>query len=247
MKARRSKLAKLLAIAKSPFTHRAELKAGINRIYNDILVRQSPIPSVDAAEYLGDVEITMRNFFPRDGNVAIDELIFLAALCRKLAPQVVVEIGTFDGNSTLQLALNAPSSAVVDTLDLPVDVSGTTSNDPEDHKYIASSHRVARRFLGTSAAEKVHQHYGDSLRYDFTKFAECGRPALIFIDAGHSYACVKNDTEKSLSILAEGGTIVWQDYGSVWPDVYEYLVELSSTHDLVHIHGTSLVVFTAPT
>ena len=33
-----------------------------------------------------------------------------------------------------------------------------------------------------------------------------------FIDGGHSYECIKADTENSLRILSSNGAIVWDDY-----------------------------------
>ncbi len=232
-----------MTVLKSPLSNLALFKRGINLLYNEILLAQSPIVSVAACDYLDVAEISMRNFFPQDGNVSLEEVVFLAALCRKLQPGSVLEIGTFDGNTALQLALNAPEGASIYTLDLPVAETNNPGQEPEDLKYIVSKRRVARRFLGTSVEGRIRQYYGNSLRFDFSIFAADRKPDLIFVDAGHSYECVKNDTEKALTILAPGGTIVWQDYGATWPDVYRYLVELSSVHKLFHIRGTSLVVF----
>jgi hypothetical protein len=65
----------------------------------------------------------------------------------------------------------------------------------------------------------------------------------MFIDAGHSYECVRNDSEKALKILDRGGSIVWQDYGAQWEGVFQYLVELSHKVSMVHIAGTSLVLY----
>ena len=36
---------------------------------------------------------------------------------------------------------------------------------------------------------------------------------LIFIDGGHTYTCIKNDTdEKSLEMIKENGLILWHDF-----------------------------------
>jgi hypothetical protein len=220
--------------------------AGANRIYNDIILSDSPIASVSACDFLGsEIRIVLENFLSVDGNVTLDELVFLCALARRMQPHRVVEIGTFDGNTALQLALNTREDARIFTLDLPLGVEGVEENDRYDLKYISSDLRKRRRFIGTDVEAKITQCYGNSLTYDFAKFAEDGKPDYIFIDAGHSYECVRNDSEKSMSILADGGVLVWQDYGTYWPGVYQYLVELSRTRRLTHIAGTSLVVFRA--
>jgi hypothetical protein len=240
----RSKLRKISTILKRAAQHTGTLKMGVNRAYNDIMVADSPIPSVQALEFLGEhLPVMLNNFMSVDGNVSLDELVFICALAQKTDPKRIVEIGTFDGNTALQLALNTSPDSLIYTLDLPVGADGPAEVDIHDVKYIGSDRRIRRRFLGTIVEHKVKQCYGNSLTYDFSVFSAEGNPDFIFIDAGHSYECVRNDSEKSLKILKAGGVVVWQDYGTFWPGVYEYLVELSSRLPLVHIAGTSLVVY----
>src|SRR5207245_2552727 len=51
-----------------------------------------------------------------DGNPTPVELFCLGALVRASGARAIFEIGTFDGTTTLQLALNSPDNAVVWTL-----------------------------------------------------------------------------------------------------------------------------------
>lgn len=242
----RSRAGKIVAIISAGRHHSQIIKQGFNLVYEGIKIAEAPIGSVTPEEFLGpDAAVTLENFFVVDGNVSLDELVFLCALARKAKPRHLLEIGTFDGNTALQLALNTPPDSRVLTLDLPPGAVGLSENDEHEVKYIASERRLQRRFLGTAVEHKIIQYYGNSLTYDFSTFAAEGRPEFIFIDAGHSYECVRNDSEKALSILAENGYIVWQDYGTCWPGVYQYLVELSHKKPLTHIAGTSLVVFQA--
>jgi predicted O-methyltransferase YrrM len=243
----RNRLSKIATIIQAVPRRREIFKRGASRLYDDILLAESPIPSVSARDFLGEnIAITLDNFLPVDGNVSLDELAFLCALARQLAPRRIVEIGTFDGNTALQFALNTPAESLIFTLDLPVGAETLVESDFYDASYIASERRARRRFLGTSVEHKITQCYGNSLTFDFSAFAAGGNPELIFIDAGHSYDCVRNDSQKALSILASGGTIVWQDYSTGWPDVYRYLAELSSTRRLLRIEATSLIVYRAP-
>ena len=244
MTASRSKVRKIGTIIRGAWRYRQLLKMGANRVYNDIMIADSPIPSVTALDFLGNnLPVTLNDFLSVDGNVALDELVFICALAQKTKPHRVVEIGTFDGNTALQLALNTPPESRIYTLDLPVGADRPAEVDIHDVKYIGSALRINRRFLGTVVQEKITQCYGNSLTYDFAAFVEDERPDFIFIDAGHSYECVRNDSEKALKILKAGGLIVWQDYTTNWPGVYDYLVELSSKLPLVHISGTSLVIY----
>ncbi len=240
------KLQKLLTIVQGSVSEPSRMAAWTNRAYDELVLAGSPVPTLGALDYLGpDVSINLRGFLSVDGNVTLDELVFICALARKKDPRRLVEIGTFDGNTALQMALNTSSEAKIATLDLPVGSEGVQEVDLHDLKYITSERRIERRFLNTDVSHKVHQHYGNSLTYDFASFFPAERPDFIFIDAGHSYQCVKSDSEKALAVLDDGGTIVWQDYSTGWPGVYQYLVELSAQLKLVHIAGTSLVIYTS--
>jgi predicted O-methyltransferase YrrM len=242
----RNKITKIAAILGGIPRHRQVINAAASRAYNGIMLKDSPIKSVSALAFLGEkVSVCLENFISVDGNVTLDELVFICALARKLKARRIVEIGTFDGNTALQLALNTGDEARIFTLDLPVGARAIYENDEHDLRYVASERRIKRRFVGTAVEGKITQCYGNSLEYDFAKFTDGGKPDYIFIDAGHSYECVRNDSQKSLSVLAEGGVIVWQDYGTTWPGVYQYLVELSAARKLTHIADTSLVVFSA--
>ena len=244
MIATRNKIQKAAAVLAGVVGHSNTVRIGAGRIYNDLLIKNSPIRSISQLDYLGqNISVSFENFFSVDGNVTLPELVFIATLARIKAPKRVVEIGTFDGNTTLQLAVNTPDDTEIYTLDLPIGLDTSPGVDGQDARYIVSDLRVQRRFLNTRFHNRIRQCYGDSLLYDFAQFAEGGKPDFIFIDAGHSYECVRNDTEKSLEILAPGGTIVWQDFGSSWPGVYQYLAELSGRLNLLHIEETSLVVY----
>jgi hypothetical protein len=239
-----SKLKKTVTVCRELIWRPREVKRGLLDTYHDVAVAYGPICSVSSLKFLGEaVSVTFDNFLSVDGNVSLDELAFMCALARKNQPRVVLEVGTFDGNTTLQLALNTPPETVIFTLDLPMGVDGKATNDPVEIAYIESSRRVRRRFLGSPVEHKIVQCYGNSLTYDFAKFAANGQPQFIFIDGGHDYKCVRNDTEKALAILQQNGVIAWHDYSAEWPGVFQYLVELSCKLPLVHIAGTSLVIY----
>jgi hypothetical protein len=239
-----NKLKKTVSVCRELIWRPREIKKGLLDTYHDVAVAYGPIRSVSSSQFLGeDVSVTFDNFLSVDGNVSLDELAFMCALARKNQPHVVLEIGTFDGNTTLQLALNTPPETRIFTLDLPTGVDGKATNDPVEATYIESPRRVRRRFLGSPVERKILQCYGDSLTYDFARFAANGQPQFIFIDGGHDYRCVRNDSEKALAILDRGGVVAWHDYSAEWPGVFQYLVELNRKLPLVHIAGTSLVIY----
>src|ERR1700685_440212 len=60
------------------------------------------------------------NLFNRDVKVTRSmETHFLATLVKELGPQTIFEIGTYNGFTTLHLAVNSPASCRIYTLDLP--------------------------------------------------------------------------------------------------------------------------------
>jgi predicted O-methyltransferase YrrM len=242
-----NKLSKIAAMCGTLVRRPQEIKRGLLKTYYDVAVAYGPITSVSSRDLLGEnISVALGNFLSVDGNVNLDELAFMCALARKNQPHIVLEIGTFDGNTALQLALNTPPETKIFTLDLPTGAEGRAENDPVDAKYIASSRRVRRRYLGSPVEHKIIQCYGNSLTHDFAEFTVNGRPQFIFIDAGHSYKCVRNDSEKALAILDPEGVIAWHDYSAEWPGVFQYLVELSRRIPLVHVGGTSLVIYCSP-
>lgn len=205
---------------------------------------QSPIPQRNIDELVGPVKLTLENFFSRNGNLSPYEVMVITSVIAKKRPKRLLEIGTFDGNTTLQMALNSPEDALIHTIDLPAGEFETSAPVLEsDLQFIADEKKQIRKFQGTSIKQKVCQHFGDSTSYDFTKFTKEGPLDFIFVDGGHSYACVQSDTENALRSLAENGCILWHDFTPHFGGVFQFLLELSQTLPLVHIEGTNLVIY----
>jgi hypothetical protein len=85
--------------------------------------------------------------------------------------------------------------------------------------------------------------HGNTLEMNFAVACRGVKPGFIFVDAGHSEECVRNDSTKSLAVLAPGGMIAWHDYGQSWPGVYNYLNKLATQLPLARIANTSIVVY----
>jgi predicted O-methyltransferase YrrM len=89
----------------------------------------------------------------------------------------------------------------------------------------------------------VVQKFGNSLEVDFAEVLDGKKADLVLIDAGHSYECVRSDSEKALRLLSPGGIVIWDDYSANWPGVYDYLNELGRQLGLSHVADTQLVVY----
>jgi predicted O-methyltransferase YrrM len=247
MRVTKNKFTKFGQVLLYSFSYPGFAKRSLGQLYNSIAIAEGKIPACPINELVPRTpDIELRLFEPPvEGNASGFEIACLCALVRHLRPSVILEIGTFNGNTTLQLAANTPPATRIYTLDLPWDAR--TSPEAEaagDVAFIASEKRKALRFVSTDQESKIKRLYGDSLSVNFSDLLGGEKADFIFVDAGHSYECVRNDSEKSFSVLNKGGVIVWHDYGASWPSVYKYLNELSKRKNLRNIEGTELVVYT---
>ncbi|NGX38839.1 MAG: hypothetical protein KR126chlam1_00154 [Chlamydiae bacterium] len=217
----------------------------VRGFYYDQVIKKSPLPKKSLDELVDFSQpLRLENFHSRNGNLSAYELMIIATVVAHRAPMRILEIGTFDGNTTLQMALNAPEEAVIHTIDLPENAPKTAQPVLDsDLQYIHDKKKLTRKFTSSSVAGKIIQHMGDSTNFDFSKFTEEGPLDLIFIDGGHSYDCVKSDTENALKILKSGGVIFWHDFTPIFDGVFRYLCELSKELTLVNIEGTHLVTY----
>jgi hypothetical protein len=181
----------------------------------------------------------------RNGNVHLGELAVLALAAAATRPgDEVVEIGTFDGRTTINLAINAPEECPVFTLDLPPEQPTQFALDTGERTFIDKP-LIGERFKRCGApwsdkAAKIVQLAGDSATFDWS--AHHGKAGLVFVDGSHAYDYVRADSETAFRLAASGAMVLWHDYG-VWEGVTRALEELDAARNLGlrHIRGTSLV------
>ena len=153
------------------------------------------------------------NLFNRDVKVTRSmETHFLATLIKELSPQTIFEIGTYNGFTTLHMAVNiTPESCRIFTLDLPpdYDVQKAGNIAYDDLLVIKLSQKtISQRFYKKHALEgKIKELYGDSAVFDFSPYY--GKIDVVFIDGNHSLQYIKSDTENAFKMLSDGGIIVW--------------------------------------
>lgn len=180
-----------------------------------------------------------------NGNVRISELGILSALavdCKDCTN--IFEIGTFDGRTTLNLAMNSPPRCQVYTLDLPPGQE-TKFNMADGEGYIADDQKPGSRYERyrsefPSSISKIHQLLGDSATFDYTPYKDTC--SLVFVDGSHVYDYAISDTRAAMGIVKKGGVIIWHDYG-IWEGVTRAIEDLweREHYDLRNIRGTSLV------
>ena len=119
----------------------------------------------------------------------------LLALLIDRNPQCVLEIGTFNGNTTRLMALNLPGT-VFHTVDLPEDYNAASDSEKiqKDDFHLIARRKVGSAFHADPSITNVVQHFGDTASWDFRPAAEA---AFFFIDGSHTYEYIRNDTRKS--------------------------------------------------
>jgi len=155
-----------------------------------------------------------------------DAIIILNQLIKEYNPSRIFEIGTSEGRGTLNMAENSSKEALLFTLDFSRD------------------NKIGRKYrhLNTKYPGKITQLYGESRTFDFSLYNNS--IDFIFVDAGHTYEVVMNDTIKALELLRNRkGIIVWHDYLDL-DGVTMALNELYQTNktfeNIKHIDGTYL-------
>ena len=167
------------------------------------------------------------------------EVLAIGAMVRFLRPKRILEIGTFEGNTTVNLASNAPSTAHVFTLDLPPDWGRRYALDvPDIHYNAATGSHTGRQFIDSHHANRITQLWGDSAEFDWEDY---GPFDFILIDGCHTYEYAVSDTRNALRVLQPGGAIVWHDYGML-EDVSRAVDECSRHTKVRAIQGTRLAV-----
>jgi predicted O-methyltransferase YrrM len=172
-------------------------------------------------------------------SIDLQELVHIASVVKHLSVKRILEIGTFDGFTALNLAANLEGDGEVCTLDLPED-------NQELHKiihFITNPEHVGRQFLGEAEEKRIRQLRANSKTADWASF---GAPFdMIFIDGCHTYPFVKSDSANAIRHLRPGGVIFWHDYGFI-PDVSLAVDELAREYPIFAIRGTRMACYRSP-
>lgn len=161
----------------------------------------------------------------------------------------IFEFGTCSGKTTYLMALNSDKDTKITSLTLKPSLINSIKKNEKDNKVSfrnIKNESVYERFLfsGTDVEKKIKIIFQNSL--DFNEKNLEKKMDLIFIDGGHTYTVVKNDTEKSFSMLSNKGIILWHDYApgkKSSKDIVKYLGEISKTKQIFHIENTSICYF----
>jgi hypothetical protein len=193
------------------------------------------IINIDEIIDFKDLEFNLVNIESKKGHTTRLELLYIIAIIkRKLNnDENFLEIGTFDGNSAMNISKNLKKNSILYTIDLPEEYHESLENQLEyDKTLIDFKGRKKKKHLNCS---NVKQIYSDSTLFDFTSIKFKG----VFIDGGHSYDIVKADSLNCIKNIDKFGFILWHDYDVV-NDVGTLIHELAKQYPIKWIRDTRL-------
>ncbi len=142
------------------------------------------------------------------------ELQSLVGDVRRLAPRVIVEIGTHRGGTLVCWAAVAPARAHIVSIDMPTDQWEGMGARPEDlarvRRYLKPSQTLTA-ISGDSHAPQTRARLDEAL---------AGAPVdLLWIDGDHSYEGVREDFAMYGGLVRPGGLIALHDVraSAFWP------------------------------
>jgi predicted O-methyltransferase YrrM len=198
-------------------------------------------------------DVVIKNFFINPsfkvvGMTSDYEAWILSCLAK--SSKNIFEFGTCSGKTTALFALNSSAETKVYSVTLkPSDLSSLSLGNNQDSKVAlrnSAKESIYDQFIFTnmSIKDKIKLIFEDSTRLNVDKFENL--IDLIFIDGGHNYSCVKNDSEKSFRMIKNDGYIFWHDYNVLkksCKDVVKYINEISKVKKIFHIKNTSLCYY----
>ena len=160
----------------------------------------------------------------------------------------IFEFGTCSGKTTYLMALNSPENAKIFSLTLNKEMTKNITKEKVDNKISFRNiinESIYEKFLfsGSNVEKKINVIFENSLNFNQNSYKNFD---LIFIDGGHTYSIIENDSNKAFKMVKKGGIILWHDYvpgKTSDKDVVKYLNKISKDKKIFHIENTSLCYF----
>jgi len=228
---RKIDLAKFLLF---PGGQKNDLKLQINLEYQRALMARIGIKEIEVECLFNWNALDLKLSKPTtvDGQTSKLELLILIGFAKCLKNgENFLEIGTYDGNTALNCAINLNEHSMVITIDLPENSDSKYQLSYDD--FLINNPKRAEKKCAN--LHNVQQIYADSTKLDFSKL----NFNLAFIDGGHDYATVKSDSENVLKYIKSPGVVLWHDYDVENP-VGDLIHELARKYEIVKIKGTRI-------
>ena len=198
-------LKKLLKI----FTMVLKYPRSLNYVINNDMVWEKKLekkqgnligfPMIELKEIDKSFSETLKSFSFLGGGSLPTDIALLKCVCRKFENCSYFEIGTWRGESVLNISEIAEECY---TLNL--------SREEIIKLYKNELYADLHGFF-SKGKSNIHHLTGNSLNYDFAGLNK--KFDVIFIDGDHQYDNVKNDTEKVFkNLIHDESIIIWHDY-----------------------------------
>lgn len=195
-------------------------------------------PTTDLTQFLIQNKAVVDNYTFLDGSSLITDLALLRSLASSFNACNYLEIGTWRGESLLNVAAVAENCTSINL-------------SPNDIIELGLPEKYARLHGCLIKDQKnIKTIHANSKSFDFNSLNQ--KFDLIFIDGDHSYQGVKSDTEKIFRLLKDDNSmIVWHDYGynpehprhSVIAAILDGL-PVESHNNLYHVSNTMCAIYT---
>lgn len=182
------------------------------------------LPVVDPSLLFGDdYAEDLKVFTFLDGGSLVTDLALLKGLARKFKKCRYFEIGTWRGESAINVA------------EVADEVFTLNFTDDELRSIGVNERSISQQGLFSGKNPKITHLRSNSLDFDFA--SPGGKFDLVFIDGSHHYEDVKHDTVQVFKhMVNEQSFVVWHDYGNT-PEVIRYEVFaaiLDGTPEKIH-------------
>ena len=161
----------------------------------------------------------------------------------------IFEFGTCSGKTTYLMSLNSSEDTKITSITLnpnEIDNIRKFGKDNESSFRNIKNESIYEKFLfsGTPEEKKIKVIFINSVDFNHSEFKE--KMDFIFIDGGHTYSVVKNDSEKAFEMLKSNGIILWHDYvpgKRSSSDVVKYINSILDKKRIYKIKNTSLCFY----
>jgi hypothetical protein len=210
------------------FTHRLYSGYALPSAWSVLSWRSNlQVPQIAVQELFPDIDFTRSPEllfpFPRDLSVYPHELMMLARVVGHYQPKLVVEFGTAEGRTTLNIALHLPPDGEVVTLDFPP---------------IPGKNEVGYFYWNQPQKAKIKQIFSGVGTWDSTPYRASAD--IVFCDACDQPAGLAAETLQAFNVVKPGGIIFRHDYGSAQGPTL-FWNELSKELPVRHLEGTTLL------
>jgi len=160
-------------------------------------LKSFPVIKIDTL--FPDFQTTLNTFAFLDGGSLPTDIALLKLLAAEFKDCSYFEIGTWRGESVVNVAENATECYTLNLSKQELLTLGLNEKYADLHAFFSKN------------VSKIIHLEGNSMNYDFASLNK--KFDLIFIDGHHHYEYVKNDTSKVFEHLVHEHTvIVWHDY-----------------------------------